>query len=165
MFTTVDVILLAVVLGLTVVGFVLGFVSSLGTLIGTIGGIIVASRVAPAISSAVHGNAVVTVVLFIIIELIVSRLIGLLFWFVNRTYKIVAIIPFVKSINHLLGGILGFIEGLILVAATAYVAKQVLPSIVVVSVIDSSKVATQLLSIFDFLKALLPSSLQSKVPL
>jgi len=164
MFSLVDVIILAIVVAFTVVGFSLGFVSSLGTLVGAIGGIFVASHIAPQISAAFGGSQIATVVLFVILYLIVSRLIGLLFWFVDRTFKILSIIPFVKPINHLLGGVLGFLEGLLLMAATAYFAKQILPMAMVVQVIDSSKVATSLIGLFDHLKLLLPANLQKQIP-
>ena len=58
------------------------------------------------------------------------------------------------------GGLLGFLEGVIIVGAVMFFALAVLPEGSVRSAISDSKVASYILNVLDFLKILYPDMLK-----
>ena len=68
--------------------------------------------------------------------------------------------PFVKTIDRLLGGALGFLEGVIAVGIILYAALLILPENVVREWVQGSGVATRLLIVMDVLQVLLPDYLR-----
>ncbi len=167
-FTLIDVILIVLVVVFVVSGSILGFVKSLGGFLGAAVGIFVASRVAGPIGDwlapVVGGNSqIVSIVAFSIVYLVASRLFALLFWIVEKTLGVAAKLPFLSSVDHLLGAIFGFLEGVIAVAAVVYYAGAVLPTDVLQNSIQTSQVGVWLLSVFDLVKGLVPAALQAKI--
>ena len=51
----------------------------------------------------------------------VNRAIAIIFWIVDKIFHIVAIIPGLKSLNRLLGGLFGLLEGLLFIGIVVYV--------------------------------------------
>jgi len=43
-----------------------------------------------------------------------------LFWIIDKVFHVIAIIPFLKTFNRLLGGLLGLVEGLIFVGIIVF---------------------------------------------
>ncbi len=168
MFSLLDVILILIVFSFGLVGAFLGFIQTLGALVGTVAGIFVASRAAVPfgawLSEVTGAEVLPTILSFILVFLIVSRLVGLIFWVVEKAFNIISIIPFLKTANRLLGGFLGFLEGLVVVASVVYIAKLLFPEATVVEVIDSSKVATYLMGLFTIFVGLLPETLRARIP-
>lgn len=167
-FTLIDVILIVLVVVFVVAGSILGFVKSLGGFLGAIVGIFVASRVAGPIGDwlapVVGGNSqIVSIVAFSIVYLVASRLFALLFWIVEKTLGVAAKLPFLSSVDHLLGGIFGFLEGIIAVAAVVYYAGQVLPAGPWQGMIESSQVGAWMLTVFDLVKGLVPAALRTTI--
>ncbi len=167
-FTLIDVILIVFVVIFIVAGYVLGFVHSLGAFLGASVGIFIASRLAIPLGASLAptfgGNTqVVTIVAFAIIYLIASRLFGFLFWMIEKSVGMVAKMPFLKSIDHLLGGLFGFLEGVIAVASVVYFAGQILPVEWLQNLVKTSQVGAWLLSVFDLVKGLVPTDLQKKI--
>jgi uncharacterized membrane protein required for colicin V production len=68
------------------------------------------------------------IIVFLLVILLVSRLVGWLVDLVDEMYKILTIIPFLSSINKLLGALFGFVEGMITVASLVYFTTIYLPS-------------------------------------
>ena len=162
MFSLLDVILLLAVFGFTLFGLWFGFIHTLGALVGTVVGAVVAGRLydlAP--------GAVARVVAFIIIFLIVSRLVGWAFSLLESIFHLVSIIPFLKSINRLGGGIFGFAEGVLFVGTALIVASRYNLGPWFTDAMTQSKVAP---SLVDGAKVLLPflplalKKLQSFIP-
>ncbi|HBR13837.1 MAG TPA: hypothetical protein DD697_04015 [Candidatus Komeilibacteria bacterium] len=58
---------------------------------------------------------------FLLVFILVNRAVALVFWIIDKVFNIVAIIPGLKSLNHLLGGIFGLLEGLIFIGIIVYV--------------------------------------------
>ena len=52
---------------------------------------------------------------FLLVFIIVNRAIAFLFWLIDKIFNIIAIIPFLKTFNRLLGGLLGLVEGLLFI--------------------------------------------------
>ena len=127
---TVDIVLLAVLALFAISGLYYGFVKTLGSIVGMVAGMLIGSWGVAILSSAIpfFARPLVAIVTFLIIAAIVGWIVG---WFVNiaeAARKLVSIIPFLGTINHLLGGIFGLIEGIIILAAVAFYAESYLPS-------------------------------------
>lgn len=54
---------------------------------------------------------------------LVTRLVGWIFMALDKTYRFLAKLPFMKSANSLLGGLLGFVEGIVLIGACVWFVK------------------------------------------
>ena len=64
------------------------------------------------------------VISFVIVLLVAIRLVGWLFILLQKVFDIMSIIPFLKSINKLAGGILGLIEGISVLGLIIYMASR-----------------------------------------
>lgn len=120
-FTLLDVIIIAVLAFFGAMGFFLGLIQGIGALIGLVLGLKLAGlyylKVADFLTPILLGNAGwAKVVAFILIFTIANRLIGLLFYFINKIFKLIAIIPFLGTINRFGGLVLGLIEGIIILS-------------------------------------------------
>ena len=91
---------------------------------------------------------------------LVNRLIGLVFWIIEKIFKIVAVIPFLKTFNALLGGLLGFLEGIVVVGGTLYIAARYPISASFGSVLAASHVGIWLLHAFGLFAPLLPQAVR-----
>ena len=125
MFGFIDIVLLAIVFLFTLAGLYYGFIKSLGNFVGLIAGIWIGSFVVTWLSTSLGWIArpawMITV--FFILMMLVSYVVGWIFGFFDGMYKIISIIPFLKSINKLLGGLFGFIEGVFLIIALQVLAS------------------------------------------
>ena len=119
----VDLVLILALLGFVGAGMKDGFVHTFGRLVGSIIGF-VAARAWYVKIAGFLGLAMPTgwasVVAFIVIFAVITRLVGFLFTLIDGVFRIVSILPFLKSINSLLGAILGFVEGIILLGGAIY---------------------------------------------
>src|SRR3989339_472790 len=160
----VDVVLLVIVGLFVLFGLFFGLIHTLGSLVGTILGIVVSTRlIDPAfdrLGFLFGGGGAAKVILFIIIFLLISRIVGLLFWVVERAFGIVSIIPFAKSINRLLGAVFGFVEGVIVVGVVLFFALQYLPDDAVRAALEQSVVADFLVATMAALQGLFPEGVR-----
>lgn len=114
--TLFDFVLLLVLLGFVWFGFWAGFFKTLGSLIGVFAGTFFAGmwydEAAALVKPFVGGNeSTAQIVGFILVFVLASQLVGVAFAIVNKVFKILTIIPGLKLLNRLAGGILGFVEG------------------------------------------------------
>ncbi len=127
-FTIADLVLLAIAAFFILSGLYQGFIRTAGSLVGLIGGVIIASIgidwLSGIINLADHPGWTITI--FLIILVICAQIIGWVFYLADRAWKIISIIPFLSSINKLLGGILGLIEAVAVIAAIGYAATTYL---------------------------------------
>ena len=110
-----DIIVLLIIAGFVWKGVRLGFIEAVGGIVGVIVGILAAGRwwqlAADSLQPIFNNQWLATAVGWVLIFILVNRLVALLFWFADKLFHIIAIIPFLKSINSLLGGLLGLLEG------------------------------------------------------
>ena len=162
LFTLIDVILIVVVAGFVMLGFFMGLISSIGALVGIVLGTWAASSyflpVADFISPYILGHeGIAKTIAFMAIFVIANRLVALIFWFINKAFGLVSIIPFLKSINRLGGAILGLFEGVIIVGTTVFVIAKFIINISWVSEsLNTSKIAHLLVLITQFLTSFIP---------
>lgn len=158
----VDVILVAIIGLFVLFGFLFGFVHSLGSLVGAILGTVLTSRlIEPAFERfgfILGGGAFAKIVLFILIFLLISRIIGLLFWVVEKVLGIFAMIPFAKTVNRLIGAVFGLLEGIIVVGVVLFFALQYLPDDAVKAALEQSSVADLLIAMTAAIQVMYPES-------
>lgn len=113
----IDVMLLLVITAFTLFGFWFGFIHTLGSATGFFAGIFLASR----FFDYWGGSVSFKIFLFVLIFILVGRLIGLAFYFVNKAFHLIKIIPFTSLLNRLLGATFGFIEGMLVVTGVVFI--------------------------------------------
>ncbi|MFH1426742.1 MAG: CvpA family protein [Candidatus Kerfeldbacteria bacterium] len=98
-----------------------GFVYEVATLIGFFVGLWFASTWTPTVAEWFGGSPIQTAIVFIAILMFIANLFGLVGWIANKMFKIIAIIPFLKTFNRLLGGILSVIISCFIISAGLFV--------------------------------------------
>lgn len=163
----IDIVLIVIIGAFVFFGLFFGLVHTLGSLLGTIVGIIFASRlVDPTFETfgfLFGGGTIGKVILFILIFFIITRLIGIVFWFVGKIFNVLAWIPFARSLDKLLGGLFGFVEGVIVVGVVLFYAMQVLPDDTLRTALETSAVAGYLVTTMSILQVFFPEAAQQAV--
>ena len=164
--TFLDLILILLLFFFVLAGLWWGFIHALGALIGTILGVLVAGHYYDSWGQATQGlffgNVnLARVVMFFLIVFLVNRLIGLVFWVIEKIFKIVAILPFLKTFNALLGGILGFVEGVFVVGGALYIAARYPIGQAFASALAVSSIGIWLVKAFGLYAPLLPDVIRS----
>jgi membrane protein required for colicin V production len=161
-----DVILLLFLAGFVFYGLFFGLIRTLGSIVGVLVGAFLASRYYLTVFEWVGDLAfgydnIGKVVVFIILFTVINRLVGLVFAILDRTFNIISIIPFLKTINRLAGALLGFLEGALILGLIIYVASKYsfLPSLFGGWIVDSEMVPF-LLKFVNLLLPLLPEALK-----
>lgn len=118
--TVLDLILLLAIFMFVAFGFALGFVHALGALIGIIVGAWVATAfylpIAEWIEPIFMGNAAAAALAsFLFLFILTNRLFGIIVWLLDKSFKLISIIPLTKTLNRLLGAAFGLLEGTFIV--------------------------------------------------
>lgn len=101
------------------------------------------------------------IVCFILTLVVVSRLIALLFWFIEKAFKLLSIVPFTAMINKVAGAIFGLAEGAFTVGTIIYVASRYSAvNTFLGGQLVNSKVSPWLLKLVDLLVPLYPEALK-----
>ncbi len=124
--TIFDFILLFIWAGFLFYGFFFGFIRTLGSLLGVIVGAWLASLFYldffNLIDPVFFGlDNVGKVISFLIVFIIITKIVSILVVIADKTFDIISIIPFLKTINRLLGAVLGFVEGVVVLGLIIYV--------------------------------------------
>lgn len=123
-----DLILVLILGGFILFGLWFGLIHTLGSLIGVVVGSWIASNsyiyIADKFSWLWGTGNFTKLIIFIIIFIIVNRLVGLGFYLIEKVFNIISIIPFLKSINRLAGGLLGLAEGVLVLGTILFVASK-----------------------------------------
>jgi len=155
-----DIILLIILSGFIFYGLFFGLIRTVGSLVGIIGGLwltlIFYLTVFEWVKNLFFGHEFAgKIVTFFILYAIINRLIGFIFVLLDRTFDLISIIPFLKTINRLAGAALGFIEGgLVLGLALIFISQAGFGGW-----LDNSKIAPFLISYTQVIMPLLPGLL------
>lgn len=163
MFLTIfDLILLLILFCFISFSFWLGLIQTLGGIVGLFLGVWISGMYYEPFAAWLgpylldHEN-VAKVIAFIVIFTIVNRLVGLIFYLINKIFNLISIIPFLKSINRLAGALLGFVEGVLILGAILLMVSHFPISEWLTQIIEGSRVASWLLKIANIvLSPLLP---------
>jgi uncharacterized membrane protein required for colicin V production len=161
----IDIILIVFLAGFVFYGLFFGFIRTLGALVGILAGLWVAShfygQAFEWIGKIFFGyESAGKIVVFLLLFTIVNRLVALGFSLLNSAFNIIAIIPFLKSINRLAGAIFGFLLGTIILSAVIYfVTGYPIIGGWFNKILDVSKVAPYLGKVIIIIKPFLPEIL------
>lgn len=163
--TLFDVILLIILLGFILFGIFFGFIHALGSLVGVVAGAWVAGHYympfADWLTPFLAGNEMwAKVIAFLIIFTLVNRLVGLIFHIIGKVFNIVSIVPFLKSINRLLGAVLGFFEGVLVIGIAIYIISQFDVSPWLNNLFANSKIAKYFVDTSAIIKPLIPDAVK-----
>lgn len=127
--STLDIILLVLLSLSFLSGLRKGLIRSVGRIIGLIIGAIIATRYYLAFFEWVDrfiniNESLGKVIAFILVFIVITNLIQLVFYFIEKAFKLVAIIPGSKYINNILGGLLGLLEGALFLGLIFYVMSR-----------------------------------------
>ncbi len=163
----IDVILIVIISAFVFFGLFFGLIHTLGSLVGAVVGIFLSMRLVEPVFDvfgfALGGGDSGRVIMFIILFAIISRLVGVVFWVLEKIFGVFTIVPFAGTINRLLGAVFGLIEGVIVVGVVLFYAMQILPDQSLLSVLETSVVAKLLVVLVSALQVFFPESLQQLV--
>lgn len=157
-----DVILLILLAGFVFYGFFFGLIRAVGSLAGLLVGAWLAGyfyldafawldKIWP------WSDSLGKVISFIVCFTVVSRLVSWVFILFEQAFKVAAIVPFLKTLNRLLGAVFGFIEGALALGLVLYVAGRYLPAAGAIGKwLDSSAIVSFLIGFSKILAPLLP---------
>ncbi|MFH1430624.1 MAG: CvpA family protein [Candidatus Uhrbacteria bacterium] len=160
-----DLTLVIILGGFVLYGLWFGLIHAFGALVGVIVGAFVAGRLfeplAESFSWMFGGNVNLgRIVIFFVLFVLVNRLVGFGFYLIERAFKIVSIIPFLKSINRLAGAALGFIEGSLVLGGALMLMQKFPLSDALTLAASESAIAAYLLGIATVIIPLLPDLLR-----
>ncbi|MBI4133160.1 CvpA family protein [Candidatus Uhrbacteria bacterium] len=166
---TVDVVLLLILMGFVLYGFWFGFIHALGGLVGVVLGTLFASRLyepvahwlAPLFDA--HPNTV-RILAFSIAFILINRVVGFGFWVLERIFRIIAIIPFLKTINRLAGALFGFLEGAFVLGGILFILARFPIDVPWERQLQESNLAHQLVRAYSVMTPLLPQALRDFDP-
>ena len=156
----IDIVLLIILAGFIFYGLFFGLIRTFGSLVGMVGGLwltfIFYLTVFDWAKNLFFGHELAgKIIVFFILFTLINRLIGFVFALLDRTFNLISIIPFLKTINRLAGACLGFIEGgLVLGLALVFIFQTAFSYW-----LDGSKVAPFLISYTKAIAPLLPGLL------
>ena len=142
----VDILLLILLLGFLVNGYRRGFILTAGQLVGILIGLFLArlwtpfalARLAPFFGGQ---SGWPYLIIFLLIFLFVDQAVALLFRIVHTLFKILTIIPFLATINSILGAVLGLTAGGAFVGGASYIIITFRVDPTFIMFLNSSRVA------------------------
>ncbi|NCN21979.1 CvpA family protein [Candidatus Falkowbacteria bacterium] len=165
-----DLSLILVLLGFAINGLFRGLIKMIGAILAFILGIFFASRLYLPFyewgSNYVSGQEnILKIISFIILLLLISKLVELLFVFLEKVFKLAAFIPGTKLINNLLGAVFGFILGSLFLGAIIYILSRYLNfGGSITNLIEVSSIAKFLLGVNNIILPLLPKAFKTIIP-
>lgn len=163
---TADLVMIVAIVLFVITGIRLGLVHTVGSLVGIVAGAFVATHYGAAISawSARALNFDLQQlgkwVMFLIIFLVVSRLVGFGIWMLEKSFGIFLRMPFLNSLNRMLGGVLGFFEGALVVGIAVQYAKY-LPVPELGAALAASKLSSYFVGVAHVLWPLIPEAIKT----
>lgn len=144
--STLDTFLIVVIVLCGILGIYWGFIRQVLSVAGLIAGLVLASRygerVADWLSSFITNETVVQALGFLFVLIAVSAIVSLLATLLRRFVGLL----FLGWLDHLIGGVLGLVQGMLLCTVLLLVAA-VFPTAVFANALADSRVAPQLMRV------------------
>jgi len=162
----VDIVLLVVLASFILSGFWFGIIHMVGSLVGVLVGAWAAGHyyetLTPWISPWVGGNLnLARIIGFFILFVIVNRLFGVIVFIAEKIFKVIAVIPFLKTFNRLLGAAFGLIEGTLVLGLAVYFASRFPFTAAFEMSMRTSELAKALYNVGLILAPLLPQAVRA----
>ncbi len=160
-----DIILLLIIAGFALFGLWFGLVRTVGSLIGTAVGVYVASRYYEQLANWIinltgWNQNYVKVIIFIVSFLLITRIVGLIFWLIEKVLSIFTRLPFLHSIDRILGFVLGALEGALMVGVSLFFIARFPIGLPFMEGLAQSQVAPPLVRLASILIPLFPEALR-----
>ena len=157
----IDIIILIILAGFIFYGLFFGLIRTVGSLVGLAAGlwlsVIFYLTVFGWVKNLFFGHELAgKIIVFIVLFTLINRLIGFIFALADRTFDLLSVIPFLKTINRLAGAALGFIEGGLVSGLVLLFISQTVFS----GWLNVSKIAPFLISFTKAVTPLLPGLLE-----
>ena len=128
-----DIVLIIILAACALRGFSSGLIKAVGSFVGLIAGAWLASHFYLNLAAATQKwyggyDNIGKVVSFIIVFVVSTWAIHILFVILDKTYNLLAIIPFMKSINRLAGAVLMLFVGALILGLLLYVVARYVPA-------------------------------------
>lgn len=154
---SIDIIVLGAVLLFGALGIYWGFIRQALAFAGLVAGVVLANRyglnVAEALSSFISDETLTRALGFLIVLIAVSSAVSLLATLLRRFVGLL----FLGWLDHLLGGLLGVVQGLV-AATIILVVAATFPNALWATALVDARFAPMLVRAFGFLLRLLPES-------
>ncbi len=162
----VDVSLLVLVGGFVLAGFWFGLIHMIGSFVGLAAGAVVGGAFYTPFAKLLvgyvgHNENLAKIVAFVLLFIITTRLVGLVFWLLEKSFKFISVIPFLGTFDRLLGGVLGLVEGTFTLGIAVYFAARFPITAASDALLRSSQVAHALSDIGKILAPLLPTAVRA----
>jgi len=162
--TIFDVILLLLLGGFVMFGLWFGIIHTLGAIVGTFAGAFFAGLWYEPLGAwfeTIFGHPnLMRIFAFILIFLIINRLIGFGFYVLDRIFNFLNTVPFLKTVNRLIGGVLGFFEGLLVIGLSLFIIVRFPVSDWFVEVLQASALTPWFIRVSSILQWMLPALLK-----
>jgi len=160
-----EIVILVIIGYYTLAGFKSGFIRTIGGFFGLLIGIFFASRYFEVMASSwqwifFNNLLFAKVVIFIFLFIIVEKLFKLVMYALDRIFNLLRFIPFTKLINRVAGGVFGFLEGALIVGLFIYLLVRFPFNQSLLTSVEQSIFARQLLKFVEILTPLLPDALE-----
>jgi uncharacterized membrane protein required for colicin V production len=153
-----NLLLVIALLGFVGAGLKDGFIHTAGRLIGAVIGFILARSFSVAAGSFIgllFPSGWARFIAFALIFVLVTEVVGFVFKLADGAFKILSIIPFLKTINNFLGALLGIVEGVIIVGGCIWVLENFDLISSVTKMLQASWLANAILFVFEKLLSIL----------
>lgn len=163
--TLFDIILLGIMGVFTLMGLWFGFVHTLGSLTGTLLGAYLAGRYYEPLATwfvQITGWSIngARVIMFVVAFVVINRLVGFVFWIIDKVFSLLTHLPFIRSIDRLLGGLLGFFEGVVTLGMVFYFMERFPVSQTLMESVAHSVIAPKTVFVASILIPMLPEALK-----
>ena len=161
-----DLALLIIIAAFGLFGLWFGLVHTLGSLVGTIAGAYLAAIYYEPVANWLikttgWGENFSKVLIFIIVFFLINRLVGLVFWIVDKILSFFTHLPFINSIDRIFGAAFGLLEGAIVLGLIFYFIGKFPVGMSFMTWVTESKVVPHLIKIASILLPLLPMALKT----
>jgi membrane protein required for colicin V production len=166
-FSYFDLGLILIIGGFAIFGLWFGLVHTLGSLVGTVAGAYLAAVYYEPVANWLikttnWGENFSKVLIFIIVFFLINRLVGLVFWIVDKILSFFTHLPFINGIDRILGGVFGALEGVIVLGLIFYfIGKFPVGGQAFIAWMSQSKVVPYLIKVASVLWPLLPQALKT----
>lgn len=165
-FSYFDLALILIVASFGFFGLWFGLIHTLGSLVGTVAGAFLAGMYYEPVANWLIKTTgweenFSKVLIFIIVFFLINRVVGLVFWIVDKLLSFFTHLPFINGIDRLLGLVFGLLEGAIVLGLIFFFISKFPVGTSFMTWITQSKVVPYLVKIASILWPLLPSALKT----
>lgn len=161
-----DFSLLVIIAGFGLFGLWFGLIHTLGSMVGTVLGVYLAVRYFEPVAALIvkytgWGGNLPKVLMFAIAFIVINRLVGLLFWILGKGLGLVTRLPFIRSLDRLLGLIFGLVEGVLVLGVCLYFIGKFPVGEGFMGALKQSRVAPELVKPVSVMLPLVPEAIKT----